>query len=122
MNICFVYEGQRIVTPALSGSILPGVTRDSILQLAPALGYEISEERLEIHQILSDIGTGKVSEVFGCGTAAVISPVGSLCMKEQEYVINHNQPGPVARELYDELTGIQYGTREDRFGWVHSVL
>jgi len=105
----------------LSGSILAGITRDSLLQLAPALGYEVSEERLEIHQVLDDIGAGKVTEVFGCGTAAVISPVGSLCFKEQEYVVNHNQSGPVARKLYDELTGIQYGTREDRFGWVQSV-
>jgi branched-chain amino acid aminotransferase len=121
MNICFVYEGQHIVTPSLSGSILAGITRDSLLQLAPALGYEVSEERLEIHQVLDDIGAGKVTEVFGCGTAAVISPVGSLCFKEQEYVVNHNQSGPVARKLYDELTGIQYGTREDRFGWVQSV-
>ncbi len=121
MNICFVYEGQRIVTPALSGSILPGVTRDSILKLAPALGYEVAEERLDINKVLADIGTGKISEVFGCGTAAVISPVGLLGLKGKEYVVNQNQPGPVSRRIYDELTGIQYGTHEDRFGWVHAV-
>jgi len=117
MNICFVYEGKRIVTPSLSGSILPGITRDSILKLAPTLGYEISEERLDVHQILADIEAGKITEVFGCGTAAVISPVGILCLKDKQYVINDNQSGEVSKHLYDQLTGIQYGTVEDQFGW-----
>ena len=121
MNICFVYEGKHIVTPALSGSILPGVTRDSLLKLAPALGYTAKEDRLDIFEILADIESGKITEVFGCGTAAVISPVGILSLKGKEYVINQNQPGPVSKHLYDELTGIQYGTREDRFGWVLPV-
>lgn len=121
MNICFVYEGKRIVTPSLSGSILPGITRDSILQLAPALGYEVSEERLDIEQILADIDNGKITEVFGCGTAAVISPVGTFCYKEKDYVINNNETGEVSKHLYDELTGIQYGTKEDRFGWIKTI-
>jgi len=121
MNICFVYEGKRIVTPSLSGSILPGITRDSILKLAPALGYEMSEERLDVHQILADIESGKITEVFGCGTAAVISPVGQLCLKDKEYVINNNQSGVVSKHLYDQLTGIQNGTLEDRFGWTQLV-
>lgn len=121
MNICFVYNNKRIVTPALSGSILPGITRDSVLKLAPELGYEVSEERLDINQILADIESGEITEAFGCGTAAVISPVGVLCLKDKDYLINGNQSGPVAKELYDELTGIQYGTREDRFGWIEKV-
>ncbi len=121
MNICFVYEGKRIVTPALSGSILPGVTRDSILTLAPSLGYEMTEELLDVHQILADIESGKITEVFGCGTAAVISPVGMLCHKEKEYFINNNQSGPVSKHLYDQLTGIQYGTIEDSFGWTQEI-
>lgn len=121
MNICFVYEGKRIVTPALSGSILPGITRDSILQLAPAIGYDVSEERLDIEQILSDIESGKITEVFGCGTAAVISPVGTFCFKDKDYVINNNKTGDVSKHLYDELTGIQYGRKEDRFGWIQTV-
>lgn len=118
MNICFVYGGKHIVTPALSGSILPGVTRDSLLKLAPELGYTTAEERLDIHEVLSDVESGKISEVFGCGTAAVISPVGVLSLKGVAHVINKKQPGPVSRHLYDELTGIQYGTSEDRFGWI----
>ncbi|MEM7260101.1 MAG: aminotransferase class IV, partial [Pseudomonadota bacterium] len=121
MNICFVLEGERIVTPALSGSILPGITRDSLLTLAPALGYEVSEEQLDIHEMLEGIGSGKVTEVFGCGTAAVISPVGNLHFKGKDYCINDNQTGPVSQRLYNELTGIQYGTVEDRFGWTQTV-
>jgi len=121
MNICFVYEGSRIVTPKLSGSILAGITRDSVLKLAPELGYEVSEEQLDVNQILSDIKSGTITEAFGCGTAAVISPVGRLCFQDEEFVVNDNQSGPVARHLYDELTGIQYGTKEDRFGWTQRV-
>jgi branched-chain amino acid aminotransferase len=121
MNICFVYEGKSIVTPLLSGSILPGVTRDSILKLAPSLGYEVSEEQLDIEEILADIDNGKITEVFGCGTAAVISPIGKLGFKNSEHIINNMQTGPIAKHLYDELTGIQYGTREDKFGWIQKV-
>ena len=121
MNICFVYEGKRIVTPTLSGSILPGITRDSIITLAPTLGYEVSEERLDIKQVLSDIESGKITEVFGCGTAAVISPVGQFSFAGKDYVINNNQSGPVSKRLYDQLTGIQYGTVEDQFGWTQTI-
>jgi len=121
MNICFVYEGNRIVTPELSGSILPGITRDSILKLAPTLGYEVSEERLNINDVLSDIASGKITEVFGCGTAAVISPVGQLSYKGKDYIINDNESGQVSKQLYDQLTGIQYGTIEDTFGWTYSL-
>jgi branched-chain amino acid aminotransferase len=121
MNICFVYEGKHIATPALSGSILAGITRDSLLQLAPALGYDVTERQLDIGEVLADIESGKITEVFGCGTAAVVSPIGLLALKGKEYPINDNQPGPVARQLFDELTGIQYGLREDRFGWVVAV-
>ena len=121
MNICFVYEGKRIVTPSLSGSILPGITRDSLLKLAPTLGYEVAEERLDIEVILADIASGKITEVFGCGTAAVISPVGVLCYKDKDFVVNNNETGEVSKRLYDELTGIQYGTREDKFNWIQPV-
>jgi len=121
MNICFVYDGKHIVTPKLSGSILPGVTRDSVIKLAPTLGYDVSELRLEISEVLADIASGKITEVFGCGTAAVISPVGMLSYKGQEYEINANLSGPVSKHLYDQLTGIQYGTIADDFGWTQEV-
>lgn len=121
MNICFVYEGKHIITPALSGSILPGITRDSILKLAPTLGYDITEAKLDINEVLADIKSGKITEAFGCGTAAVISPVGKLCLKGEDFIINDNKSGSVSQHLYDELTGIQYGTREDKFGWVKTL-
>ena len=122
MNICFVYGGKTIATPTeLSGSILAGITRDSLLQLAPTLGYEVAEERLDIHRVLADIESGEITEVFGCGTAAVVSPVGLLALGGREYVVNDNRPGPVAKRLLDELVGIQCGRRDDPFGWVVGV-
>ena len=117
MNMMFAY-GNHIVTPALNGSILPGITRDSILTLARQLGYEVSEERLAIADIFADIKSGKLTEAFGTGTAAVISPVGELCMKGEKLVIGGGQIGPVAQKLYDTLTGIQYGKLPDENHWV----
>ncbi len=121
MNICFVYDGKQIVTPALSGSILPGVTRKSVIQLGRDLGYEVSEERIDVHELLADIRSGRVTEAFGCGTAAVIAPVGKFGYRGEEYVINDNQVGPVSRRLYDELTGIQFGLRPDPYGWTYTI-
>jgi branched-chain amino acid aminotransferase len=121
MNICFVYEGQKIVTPPLTGSILPGITRKSVIDLGRDLGYEVSEELIDVHEMINDVQSGKISEVFGCGTAAVIAPVGKFGFEDQEYVINHNEPGPVYKNLYDQLTGIQYGRLEDRFDWTYTI-
>ena len=121
MNICFVYDGKKIVTPPLTGSILPGITRDSVIKLGDDLGYEVVEELTDVNDMLRDLESGKISEVFGCGTAAVIAPVGKFGFKGKEYIINNNEPGPVAKHLFDELTGIQYGRIEDRFGWTHKI-
>ena len=121
MNICFVYEGRRIVTPPLSDSILAGVTRDSVLALAPDLGYEVIEEAVDVFEMLSDLRSGKVTEVFGCGTAAVIAPVGKFGFQNDEYIINDFQPGPVAKRLFESLTDIQYGRVEDRYGWTLKI-
>ncbi len=121
MNICFVYEGKKIVTPPLTGSILPGITRMSVLELGRDLGYEVSEERTSIDDILADIESGKITEVFGCGTAAVIAPVGKFGYADKEYTINDYQVGDVSKHLYDELTGIQYGRIPDRFGWTYTI-
>jgi len=118
MNICFVYKDGSIKTPELSGSILAGITRSSVLELAPTLGHEVTETQLDINDVLADIEAGNITEVFGCGTAAVISPVGVLCLKGKEYVINDNKSGPVSKRLYDELTGVQYGVKEDSFNWI----
>ncbi len=121
MNIYFVYEGKKIVTPPLTGSILPGVTRKSVLRLAADLGYEVAEEPVDVHEMLAGIKSGKVSEVFGCGTAAVIAPVGKFGYKEQEYIINNNQVGPVATRMYQELTDIQFGRKADPYGWTQLI-
>jgi branched-chain amino acid aminotransferase len=117
MNIFFVYEGKKLVTPPLSDSILAGVTRDSVLTLAPDLGYEVAEDVVEVHEMLEDTRSGKISEVFGCGTAAVIAPVGKFEYEREIFTINNNQPGPVATELFNTLTDIQYGRVNDPYGW-----
>jgi branched-chain amino acid aminotransferase len=117
MNMMFVY-GDKVVTPALSGSILPGITRDSILKLASYLGYEVEEGRLAIDDIFNDIKSGKLTEAFGTGTAAVVSPVGELCFKGEKAAVGDGGIGRVTRRLYDTLTGIQLGQEPDPFGWV----
>ena len=121
MNIAFVYEGERIVTPPLTGSILPGITRNSVFALGRDLGYEVTEAQIDVHEMLEDVQSGKVTEVFGCGTAAVIAPVGKFGFRNEEYIINDYEVGPVAQRLYDELTGIQYGRIPDRFGWTMMI-
>jgi branched-chain amino acid aminotransferase len=121
MNIAFVYDGKCVSTPALSGSILPGVTRDSILRLAPDLGYEVAEDRIDVEDMLADIKSGRITEVFAMGTGAVIAPVGRFRYKERDYVINDNQTGPVAQRIFDSLTDIQYGRVADRYGWTRTI-
>lgn len=121
MNILFVYEGKKIVTPKLSGSILPGITRDSVLKLARSFGLEVAEERMDIHEVLKDIKSGKITESFGSGTAAVISPVKSFAFKGENYQVGDGGIGPVSQKLYDTLTGIQYGKLPDNMGWVTRV-
>jgi branched-chain amino acid aminotransferase len=121
MNICFVYEDKQIVTPPLSDSILAGVTRDSVLTLAPDLGYEVVEEQVEVHEMLEDVRSGKISEVFGCGTAAVIAPVGIFEYESEIYSINDNRSGPVATRLFEALTDIQYGRAADPYGWTLQI-
>ena len=121
MNIAFVYEGKHIATPALSGSILAGITRNSVLKLAPDLGYSVSEERLDVHEVLADVRSGRITEAFGIGTAAVIAPLGTLGTEEETFTINDDEPGPVSRHLYQTLTDIQYGRIADPYGWTYTI-
>lgn len=121
MNIMFVYEGNKIVTPKLTGSILPGITRASLLQLAPDLGYEVEETMIDVEEMLADVEAGKVTEIFGCGTAVVIAPVGKFGYQDKEYLVNNNEVGPVARRLYQELTDIQFGRKPDPYGWTYKI-
>lgn len=121
MNICFVYSDGSIVTPGLSGSILPGITRDSVIKLGPTIGHDVSEQRLDIFQILADIKSGRITEAFGCGTAAVISPVNRFSFKGEDYLIDDGTTGPVSQKFFDTLTGIQYGEIAVPFDWVIEV-
>ena len=117
MNMMFAY-GNKIVTPMLNGSILPGITRASVLTLAQQLGYEVEEKRIAVDEIFADIRSGKCTEAFGTGTAAVISPVGELCWNDEKLTVGDGNIGKVAQKLYDTLTGIQYGRLPDENGWI----
>ncbi len=120
MNIFFVIEG-TIVTPMLTGSILPGITRMSVIELAKYWGLNVEERRITIDEVLSGIENGSVTEVFGAGTAAVISPVGILAHKGKDFRIRNGETGPVAIRFYKHLTGIQYGKESDPFGWLELI-
>lgn len=121
MNIAFVYGDNEIRTPPLSGAILHGVTRDSVLRMAPDMGVEMHETTMTIDDVWRDIENGAITEAFGMGTAAVIAPVGRLVYHDREVALNDGNTGPVARRLYDELTGIQYGRSPDPYGWTTVV-
>ncbi len=120
MNIFFALEDE-VVTPELNGSILSGITRDSVITLLKSWNIPVSERRISIEEIADAHASGKLKEVFGTGTAAVISPVGELNWGEKKMVVNNNEIGSISQRLYDELTGIQRCEREDKFDWVHLV-
>ena len=116
MNIFFKIDG-KVVTPMLNGSILPGVTRNSTIELCKSWGYEVEERRISVDELLEAQKTGKLEECFGTGTAAVISPVGKLRYVDDVMVINNGEIGELSQKLYDTMTGIQYGKLDDPFGW-----
>jgi branched-chain amino acid aminotransferase len=120
MNIFFLLRGE-LVTPPLSGSILPGVTRDSVITLAREWGIPVSERPVEIGEVIRGAADGSLAEAFGTGTAAVVSPVGTLSYQGQETPVNRGRVGELSRKLYREITGIQYGEIEDRHRWVQRV-
>ncbi|MFW5853721.1 MAG: branched-chain amino acid aminotransferase [Thermodesulfobacteriota bacterium] len=120
MNIFFYIDGE-LVTPALNGSILPGVTRDSVLQLAKLWNIPYSERRIAIQEVVDAQKSGKEIEVFGTGTAAVISPVGKIKCGDDVITIHNNEVGPITQRFYDTLTDIQYGRAEDPLGWIEKV-
>jgi branched-chain amino acid aminotransferase len=117
MNIFFVIDDQ-IVTPPLGGSILPGITRDSVLKLARHWGMNAAEKPIAIDTLMAAHQNGSLKEIFGSGTAAVISPVSHLAWKDDVITIGDGGVGPVAQKLYKAITDIQYGRAEDPFGWI----
>ncbi len=117
MNIMFVINDE-LITPALDkGNILAGVTRNTVLQLAKEFGMKITEREISIDEVADAHKNGSLQEVFGTGTAAVISPVGMLQYKGKEMIINNNKIGKYAQRFYDTITGIQYGEIEDKYNW-----
>lgn len=124
MNLCFIrgpVGSQTLMTPELTGTLLPGVTRDSLLRLAAKLGLACEEGRISVHQWRKQCETGQITEVFACGTAAVIAPVGQVRGADGGWTIGDGRPGPVTMRLREELLGIQYGRRADDFGWMRAV-
>lgn len=120
MNIFFVIDGV-VTTPMLQGSILPGITRKSVIELCKKRGYKVEERKISIEEIAKAYDDGKLNEVFGTGTAAVISPVGHLKWDDKIMEINNNEIGEISQMLYDTMTGIQWGRLEDEFGWIVPV-
>ena len=120
MNIMFVIDG-TVVTPELNGSILPGITRASALELLRDKGYKVEERKLSIDELIEAAEAGKLDEAFGTGTAAVISPVGEILHNGKNYIINNGKIGPVAQDIYDTITKTQYGKIEDKYGWITKI-
>ena len=120
MNIFFVI-GDEVVTPELQGSILPGITRKSVVEICKSWGLKVSERRISIQEIADAYKNGQLKEVFGTGTAAVISPVGHLKWNDLVMEINNNQIGEISQKLYDTMTGIQLSKISDKFGWIVKV-
>lgn len=124
MNIFLVYEESgkpKLVTPKLTGSLLPGITRDSLLLLGADLGYAVEERTITIDEWLADAASGKLREAFACGTAAVITPIGALKDESGVHTIGDGTMGPVSTQLRERLMDIQYGICADPHGWMHRV-
>lgn len=120
MNVFFVI-GDEVVTPALNGSILPGITRKSCLELLRSWGLNVSERRISIQEIYDAADNGQLKEAFGTGTAAVISPIGELCWNDKRLSLSDGKIGELSQKLYDNITGIQYTKLSDQFNWIVKI-
>ena len=121
MNLFFAFADGSLSTPALTGTILPGITRDSLIQLAREEGIEVREERYSLDQWRADAASGQLLEAFACGTAAVVTPVGKVAGKDGEFTIGSGGPGQLTGKLKARLTAIQRGEEADKHGWVHRI-
>ncbi|QFQ02111.1 Branched-chain-amino-acid aminotransferase [Corynebacterium urogenitale] len=125
MNLAFVFGSgadAKIVTPALSGSLLPGVTRSSLIDVARDLGYEVEERKISTQEWHEAADSGEMTETFACGTAAVVTPVGFVKYNEGEFAVSEGATGEVTMKLREHLTGIQRGSVEDTHGWMYTLL
>jgi branched-chain amino acid aminotransferase len=120
-NFFCVYQDEIFTASLDSGTVLAGITRESVIQIARDFGYTVREEALTISQIIEGITKGDISECFGTGTAAIITPIGLLCYKKKDYVINNSKLGKITKKLYDQLINIQYGIINDPYGWIVQV-
>ena len=120
MNVRFKL-GNTVVTPALTGSVLPGITRKSCIELLKSWGYEVEERLFSVEELVTAAENGTLEEAWGTGTAAVVSPIGKLYYTGKTHVVSENQIGALTQKLYDELTAIQWGKKEDAFGWTEKV-
>ncbi|MBQ7957120.1 MAG: branched-chain amino acid aminotransferase [Clostridia bacterium] len=120
MNVMFKIDG-KVKTPKLIGSVLPGITRKSCIDLMKSEGQDVEETFITVDEVIDALKAGKLEEAWGCGTAAVVSPIGLLSYEGVDYVINNGEIGSLTQHLYDELTGIQWGEKEDKFGWTLKV-
>lgn len=120
MNIFFVIDNE-LITPRLNGSILPGITRESVIELAKTWGMKVTERRITIDEVIGAHADGCLNEIFGSGTAAVISPVGELKYGDKVITINDNVVGPIAKKLFETIEAIQYGNAEDPKGWIDTI-
>ena len=120
MNVMFKIAGE-VVTPMLSGSILPGITRKSCIEVLKDNGYKVSERLISIDELEEAMENGTLEEAWGCGTAAVVSPIGELCYKGKKYPVNNGEIGKTTQYLYDTLTGIQWGKCEDTYDWTYPI-
>ena len=120
MNVMFKVAG-KVLTPDLNGSVLPGITRRSCIQLLKDWGYEVEERRISAQELFDAAENGTLEEAWGTGTAAVVSPIGELAEGDKKVTINNNEIGPVTQRLYDELTGIQWGRVADPHNWITKI-
>jgi len=120
MNVMFKING-KIVTPKLTGSVLPGITRKSCIEILREWGYEVEERLLSVDELIKAAEDGTLEEAWGTGTAAVVSPIGHLFFEDTDHVVSNNQIGALTQKLYDELTGIQWGNKEDKRNWCYKV-
>ena len=120
MNVMFKVDG-KVITPMLTGSVLPGITRKSCIEMLRSWGVEVEERLITAQELFDAAAQGRLEEAWGTGTAAVISPIGEMGWEDKHVVVNGGKIGPVAQKLYDNLTGIQWGKVEDTFGWITKV-
>ncbi|HUU41919.1 MAG TPA: branched-chain amino acid aminotransferase [Desulfatiglandales bacterium] len=120
MNMFFVIDDEVITAP-LGGSILAGITRDSVIKIVSDWGLKMTEKSLSIHEVIDAAKNGSLKEAFGAGTAAVISPVGQITYMDRDYIIAKGKMGELSQKLYDEIVAIQYGEKKDNYGWVEKI-